>query len=205
MIVAGGASIATGLARCLPSFDAVSPGGHLLTTAAACAITAYATGSIPITAAVAAGGFFIDIDHAADYLLFDRQRDLHPRAFLDYYVAGRMRYAVLVLHSYELFAVLLAIAWWTKSSLLSGYLIGGLLHLGLDIVFNGRITPYSITAFYSFGYRFAHRFDAVALLGMVDRPQGAGFWRMFFEGAPPLAPLSSAARSPGSTVSEGLT
>ena len=183
----------------------MSPGGHFITTAAACAVTAYATGSVPITAAVAAGGFFIDVDHAADYVLFDRQRDLRPQAFLDYYVAGRMRYAVLVLHSYELFAVLLAIAWWTQAPLLSGYLIGALIHLGLDILFNGRITPYSITAFYSFGYRLAHRFDAVALLGMVEHPRVArGFWRMFFEGAPPLAPLSATAPGRGSTVPDSL-
>jgi hypothetical protein len=182
----------------------VSPGGHLVTTAAACAITAYVTGSVSITAAVAAGGFFIDVDHFVDYVLFDRQRDLRPRAFLDHYVAGRMRYAVLVLHSYELFALLLALAWWTQAPLLSGYLVGAVLHLGLDLAFNGRVTPYSITAFYSFGYRLAHRFDAAALLGMAEGPAAdRGFWRMFFEGAPPLAPLPST-RAVSASVPESL-
>ena len=95
----------------------MSPGGHLVTTAAACAATAYATGSAPLTAAVAAGGFLIDVDHAVDYVVFDGQRDLRPGAFLRHYVEGRVRYAVLVLHSYELFAVLGAIAWWTQAPL----------------------------------------------------------------------------------------
>lgn len=98
-----------------------------------------------------------------------------------------MRHTVLVLHSYELFALLAAIAWWTGAPLLSAYLVGALLHLALDIIFNGRITPYSIAAFYSFGYRLAHRFDAVALLGIAEpRAVGRGFWRAFFEGAAPL-------------------
>ena len=161
-------------------------------------MTAYATASVPITAAVAAGGFFIDVDHAVDYVLFDRQRDLRPRVFLDYYLAGRMRYTVLMLHSYELIAILLALAWWTASPLLAGYLIGALMHLALDIVFNGRITPYSIVAFYSFGYRFAYRFDAIALVGITaPRPVSGEFWRAFFEGAPPqkLPPVSGR-RSP---------
>jgi hypothetical protein len=175
----------------------MSPGGHLLTTAAACAITAYTTGSVPITAAVAAGGFFIDVDHAVDYVLFERQRDLRPGVFLNYYLSGRVRYAVLMLHSYELFALLSLVAWWGDLPLLSGYLVGGLMHLTLDILFNGRITPYSIVAFYSFAYRLFHRFDAVALLGLAgSRAPAHGFWQAFFEGARPLTPLPPSARAP---------
>ena len=160
----------------------MSPGGHLVTTLAACAATAFATGSAPLTAAVAAGGFFIDVDHAIDYLVFDGQRDSRPGPFLRYFVEGRARYAVLVLHSYELFAVLGAIAWWADLTLLSAYLVGALMHLALDIVFNGRITPYSIAAFYSFTYRLTHRFDARALLGIVESRPADGFWRAFFKG-----------------------
>lgn len=175
----------------------MSPGGHLVTTVAACAATAYATGSAPLTAAVAAGGFLIDLDHVIDYVVFEKQRDVRPGAFLRYYVEGRIRRAVLVLHSYEVFALLGAIAWWTQSTLLGGYLIGALMHLALDIVFNGRITPYSIAAFYSFGYRLAHRFDAPALLGVVERPVGGSFWAMFFCNGGALQPLPPGAAHRG--------
>ena len=169
----------------------MSPGGHLVTTAAACAATALTTGSAPLTAAVAAGGFFIDVDHAVDYVLFDGQRDLRPGAFLRHYVEGRAHHTVLALHSYELFAVLGAIASWTHAPLLSAYLVGALMHLALDIVFNGRIMPHSIAAFYSFSYRLAHRFEAVALLGIAEPHRtAAGFWRAFFEGARPLKRLT---------------
>ena len=167
----------------------MSPGGHLITTAAACVVTALATGSATLTTAVAAGGFFIDVDHAIDYVLFDRQRDLRPGAFLRYYVEGRVQRAVLVLHSYELFAALGALTWWTQSPLISAYLIGALMHLALDIIFNGRVTPYSITAFYSFGYRAAHRFDAARLLGLAPTRATRGFWVQFFRGAPSLERL----------------
>jgi len=167
----------------------MSPGGHLLTTAAATAAMGYATGSAPLAAAVATGGFLIDLDHAVDYVLFDRQRDLRPGAFLRYYVEGHVKRAVLVLHSYELMALLALIAWWTHAPWLSGYLVGALMHLALDIVFNGRITPFSIAAFYSFTYRAYHRFDAVALLGIAERPVDEGFWGMFFDNGHVVKPL----------------
>ena len=167
----------------------MSPGGHLVTTVAACAATMFTTGSAALTASVAAGAFLIDLDHVFDYVVVEKQRDLRPGAFLRYYVEGHLRRAVLPLHSYELFALLIAIAWWTEASLVAGYLVGALLHLGLDIIFNGRVTPYSIAAFYSFSYRLHHRFDAARLLGIAERPVDGGFWSMFFNNGRPIAPL----------------
>ena len=162
----------------------MSPGGHLVTTAAACAGTAALTGSIELTAAMAVGGFLIDVDHAIDYVLFEKQRDLRPGAFLRYYLDGRVKIAVLALHSYELFTLIGLAAWWTDSLGLWGYLMGALMHLALDITFNGEYTPRSISAFYCFGYRLAHGFRMVDLLGRMDGvvlPNG--FWATFFRGA----------------------
>lgn len=158
----------------------MSPGGHLLTTVAAGGAAAALTGSLELTAGLAAGGFLIDLDHALDYLLVEGQRDLRPRAFLRYYLEGRTRRAVLALHSWELFAVLAVLAWRFDWPLLTGYLAGALMHLALDLAFNGEHAPHSIVAFYSFGYRLAHRFDARVLLGPAPRPVAPGFWRPFF-------------------------
>jgi hypothetical protein len=164
----------------------MSPGGHLLTTLAACAVSLAAAREAPagealaLAAGVAAGGFLIDVDHAVDYVLFERQRDLRPGAFLRYYLGGQVRRTVLALHSYELLALLVAAAWWLEVPALTGYVLGALLHLGLDIAVNGEITPKSIAAFYSFSYRAAHGFDAGRLLGMQPRPVPAGFWAAFF-------------------------
>ncbi|MBI2217073.1 MAG: hypothetical protein HYU51_07235 [Candidatus Rokubacteria bacterium] len=162
----------------------MSPGGHLVTTTAACAAWAALTGSLEVTAAVAVGGFLIDVDHAIDYVAFERQRDLRPGTFLRYYIGGKVQRAVLVLHSYELFTMLGGLAWWTDSVLLWGYLWGALMHLALDLVFNGEYTPRSISAFYSFAYRAAHGFDMPTLLALPnDLEVPRGFWAGFFRGA----------------------
>jgi len=162
----------------------VSPGGHLVTTAGACIASAMLTGSAEVTLGIAVGGFLIDLDHFADYVVVERQRDLRPGAFLRYYVEGRTRRAVLVLHSYELFVLLCALAWWTDAPLLWGYLMGALMHLALDIAFNGELTPRSIVAFYSFGYRLAHGFRMATLFGEdAFDSTPAGFWGVFFQGS----------------------
>ena len=167
----------------------MSPGGHLLTTVAACAASVTLSRDLPLGDTVAlvgglfTGGFLIDVDHAVDYVFVERQRDLTPGAFLRYYTEGRLRRAVLALHSYELFAVLVAAALWLNWLPLTGYVVGALIHLALDLMFNGELTPYSIAAFYSFTYRAAHRFDAVALLGPSTLKPTTGFWSAFFVGA----------------------
>ena len=159
----------------------MSPGGHLVTTLAACAAASLSTESWPLVAGLAAGGFCIDVDHALDYVAVERQRDLRPGAFLRYYLEGRVRHTVLVLHSYVLFAVLIALAWTTGDPWLLGYVGGSLMHLALDLAFNGEFTPNSIALFYSFIYRAVHRFDAAQLLGTgPTRAVSHGFWRAFF-------------------------
>ncbi|HET7342477.1 MAG TPA: hypothetical protein VFL90_13530 [Methylomirabilota bacterium] len=166
----------------------MSPGGHLVTTLAVCAAAAAATESAPLVLGLAAGGFCIDVDHAVDYVVVERQRDLRPGAFLRYYLEGRVRRTVLALHSWELFTVLVALAWSTANPWLLGYVGGGLMHLALDLAFNGEYTPHSIVLFYSFAYRAYHRFDAGRLLGGdTARSVARDFWRAFF-GAAEAAP-----------------
>ena len=54
----------------------------------------------------------------------------------------------------------------------------------LDIVFNGEFLPDRVFAFYSFGYRAAHRFRSAALHGQRPRARAPeNFWRAFFTGA----------------------
>ncbi len=144
----------------------MSPGGHLVTTAVAAGVGLAATGSVPFAAGIVVGGFFIDVDHAVDYVIVERRRELTPAAFLRYYTEGRARRAVLALHSYELFLALAVLAWWLDSAWLAGYLAGGV---------------------YSFGFRLAHGFDAETLFGSEPRIVPVGFWRSFFSGASPRA------------------
>jgi hypothetical protein len=166
----------------------VSPGGHLITTAVACTAVYDGTGSAALTAGLFAGGVLIDVDHAFDYVVFDRQRDLRPGVFLRYYLEGRVRRAVLFLHSYELLPLVAAGAWLTNWLWLWGLLLGMALHLPLDIHFNGRFQPGGMVRFYSFCYRWRAGFRADRL---CDRSRLAplsrdGFWLVFFRGSRPL-------------------
>ncbi len=181
----------------------MSPGGHLLTTVAACAASLVLTRGMPaadsiaLAAGIATGGFLIDVDHAIDYVVFDGQRDLRPGAFLRYYLDGRAKRIVLLLHSFELFALLGVVAWWLDALPLWGYLMGALMHLSLDIVFNAEFMSRSPALVYSFVYRLAHRFDARAFGKSPDLfVAPAGFWPAFFAGARPVSEASGAAAAP---------
>jgi hypothetical protein len=179
----------------------MSPGGHLVTTAATCAVVYAGTGSTALTAGLAAGGFLIDVDHVVDYVLFEGQRDLHSGSFLRYYVNGRARRLVLVLHSYELLAGLATIAWISGIEWLWGWVLGMLLHLPLDVVFNGKFASGGLVHFYSFivraraGFRADHFTDRAR----TPVPDGA-FLRAFFNGGqlaeePPRGRAAAAPRA----------
>jgi hypothetical protein len=185
----------------------MSPGGHLVTTVAACAASLVMTRDVPagdaiaLVAGIAAGGFLIDVDHAIDYVLFDGQRDLRPGVFLRHYLDGRAKRIVLALHSFELFALLGVMAVWLDALPLWGYLMGALMHLSLDIVFNAEFLSRSPILVYSFVYRWAHGFDARAFQRSPDEfVTPAGFWPAFFAGAravdEPGRELSTADASP---------
>src|SRR6266446_7424416 len=162
----------------------MSPGGHLVTTAAACAAVYAGTGSVELVAGLAAGGFLIDVDHVVDYVLFERQRDLRPASFLRYYLSGRVQRVVLVLHSYELLVLLAALAWVTRVDWLWGWVFGMLLHLPLDIIFNGKFASGGLVPFYSFIVRARAGFRADRFVDRRPRPIAAeGLWAAFFTGA----------------------
>jgi len=161
----------------------MSPGGHLATTALACGVAYGVTGSPLLTAGMAAGGFFIDVDHAVDYVVFDGRRDLRPGVFLRYYLEGRVRRAVLVLHSWELLAALGALAVWLAAPLLRGLAIGMAMHLALDVIFNGRFATSSMLPFYSFAWRWRRGFEVGRLGGRKPLARlREGFWIAFFRG-----------------------
>ena len=162
----------------------MSPGGHLVTTAVACAGIYAGTGDPALTAGLAAGGFLIDVDHIVDYVLFERQRDLRPASFLRYYLEGKAERVVLLLHSYELLVLLAGIAWVTQVAWLWGWVFGMLLHLPLDIIFNGKFASSGLFHFYSFTVRARAGFRAARFTDRPVRPAtDAGFWTAFFKGA----------------------
>ena len=184
----------------------MSPGGHAVTTAAVCGAAWWLTRSLPgseafgLVGGLGAGGFFIDVDHAVDYLVFEpHPRELTVGAFLRHYLEARVKRAVLVLHSYELFVLLGLLAFWLDALSLWGYLFGALMHLGLDIARNGECRPRSIAAFYSFGYRLVHRFDADRMLGpAIELRAPRNVWAAVLRGAHP--PVGEALQEPTSST-----
>jgi len=180
----------------------VSPGGHLVTTAVLCGAVHALTGSTALTAGVALGGFLIDVDHAIDYVALESRRDLRPGAFLRHYADQRHRRVLLALHSYELLAVLVALAWLSNAELVWGYVLGMSLHLPLDIVFNGRLLDRNLVPFYSFAHRARAAFRSDALLGVTGpRPEPGGFWRRFFsEFFPSARPATTATSRPAHPI-----
>lgn len=173
----------------------MSPGGHLITTAIASASVYACTGSVPLVAGMIAGGFLIDVDHVLDYVVVERQRDLRPASFLRYYSEQRMRHVALVLHSYELIAALIALAWITNWVPLWGYVLGVALHLPLDIYFNGRVLGKNLVPFYSLAYRWRLGFRAGPLLGLAIQRSAGSFWRNFFAEFFPRDPVTTPARA----------
>jgi len=178
----------------------VSPGGHLVTTAVACAGAYAATDSVALTVGLAAGGFLIDVDHVVDYVLFERQRDLRPASFLRYYLGGRVRRAVLVLHSYELLVLLAGVAWLTGVESLWGWVFGMLLHLPLDIAFNGKFASGGLVSFYSFIVRARAGFRVQHFADRPVRPVTDGFWTAFFRGAQLAGQPTARASRPGTVA-----
>lgn len=124
------------------------------------------------------------MDHVIDYVLFERQRDLRPGSFLRYYLNGKAQRVVLVLHSYELLALLAAVAWHTNVDWLWGWVFGMLLHLPLDIVFNGKFASRGLVHFYSFIVRARAGFRAGRFVDRRPRLIAADdFWPAFFRGS----------------------
>ena len=175
----------------------MSPGGHLVTTVLACGAVYGVTGSAPLTAGLAAGGFFIDVDHVLDYVLFERRFRFSPRAFLRHYLEGRTRRLVLILHSWELMGLLALAALMTSSVWLWGYVLGMALHLPLDVKFNGRLTNQSLVPFYSFVYRWRRGFLREQMIEQKPLARlHEGFWVIFFRGARLRSPQVHAVHQP---------
>lgn len=153
----------------------MKPGGHLATAVALSGAGYLVTGSPELAGGCFAGGFLIDLDHYSDYLIFEGQwRRPGPREFLRYNFTYRFQRAVLPLHSMELLGILaLLIPAWPHPALL-GYLIGALLHIGLDILINGEHILRRPVLFYWFAYRAAQGFSAERLIARLSIPPDAG-------------------------------
>jgi hypothetical protein len=144
------------------------PGGHLATSIALSGVAYATTGSPEVAAGCIAGGFFIDVDHYLDYLLFEKQwRRPGPLSFLRYYFTLSPRRVVLPLHSAEVMTALFGWLLFHPSPVLVGYWFGAAMHLIFDILVNGDHVIKRPLLFYIFSYRAMHGFATSELIERV--------------------------------------
>jgi hypothetical protein len=160
--------------------DRMMPGGHLATSVALSGVMYATTGSAAAAVGSFFGGFLIDADHYFDYLVVERQwRKWTPPAFLRFYFDSRFARVVLPLHSWELLFLIIVVSAATGVPWLVGYLAGALMHLIFDVLINGDQSIREPVLFYSFFYRWSHRFMASSLLRppeVSDASLQAQFW-----------------------------
>ena len=140
----------------------MKPSVHVATSVLlATALYAY-SGSVPVAASCLVSGVLIDLDHVLDFHIFSGER-LSIANFFSWCNDGRWQKISLIFHSYELFGILCAVAYYLDNALLRGMLWGAGLHLLIDQIANTReyrLSPW----FYFLGYRIAVGFRRERLL-----------------------------------------
>ncbi len=129
---------------------------HIVTSSVLAAVLYAHSHSLPESAACLAGGVLIDLDHIPDFFLFSGER-FSIRRFFSWYHEGDWPKLTILFHSYELYALLFAAAWYLDSAILHGLVWGTGLHLLLDQIYNVRkcsLSPW----IYLLSYRIAAGF-----------------------------------------------
>jgi hypothetical protein len=121
----------------------------------ATALYAYSR-SVPEAASCLVIGVLIDLDHVVDFHLFSGEQ-FSLANFFSWCTESRWQRITLIFHSYELFGILCAVAYYLDNAVLRGIVWGAGLHVLLDQLANPRtfrLSPW----FYFLGYRIAMGF-----------------------------------------------
>ncbi len=129
---------------------------HIVTSSVLAAALYAHSHSLPESAMCLAGGVLIDLDHILDFYLFSGER-FSVRRFFSWCHSAHWPKLTIFFHSYELYALLFAAAWYLDSAILRGLVWGTGLHLLLDQLDNVR--KYRLSPWiYLLGYRIAVKF-----------------------------------------------
>lgn len=150
----------------------MKPKHHFLSSLAVGGVLYWATHSRAAVAGVMLGGFAIDADHIIDQLWSVRchapfrRRPIdyqHPLTWFAKYLRPRKLLRLsLILHSYELLAVLAVAALNLRTPFLIGLLSGHILHLSLDL--KRHHCEFRSPLFYSLAFRLTHGFRREQLI-----------------------------------------
>lgn len=138
---------------------------HLLASSAAGGAAWALSGSAGMAAACLAGGVLLDLDHLPDYLL-DTEEPPTLRGFFAWCYELKWRKVYLLLHSYELLALLAAACFFSPGPALRGFALGMALHLAMDQLGNTALDR----RFYFLVFRYRAGF--VRELLAAPRPGG---------------------------------
>jgi len=126
-------------------------------------LTFFITGSITFSLVAAVASILIDLDHVSDYLL-ETRRWSKPFGVFSYYREGQFNKIFLLLHSWELAAILCLGGLYFEQALVVALGTGFSFHIAMDTlcwcILRSRITP----LIYFFGFRCYHRFSADRIL-----------------------------------------
>lgn len=126
-------------------------------------ITYAATFSSTFALIAAAASILIDMDHVSDYLL-ETRRWFKPLGVFAFYREGQFSRIFLLLHSWELVAILLITGYQLEQAWVMALGTGFAFHIAMDTlcwcVLRSRVTP----LLYFFGYRLSRRFSADRIL-----------------------------------------
>jgi len=118
----------------------MKPSQHLAGSTVAAGALYAATGSPTAAASCLLSGVFIDLDHLVDFFLLAGER-FSPRAFSEWCRRSAQAKFLLLLHSYELFALLVGWASLGADPVVWGAAAGVGVHLVMDQVGNRGIVP----------------------------------------------------------------
>jgi len=141
---------------------------HLIASGVVSAGIFASTGSLKIAAASFVTGVFMDLDHVIDYWC-EYPFSLNVRRFFEVYDRVSLEKTRLFLHSAELLVAAAAAAYFTRSGLIAGLVLGVSQHLALDQFFN-EVYP----AGYFFVYRLSTGFKAQKIFRNTRRGNSDG-------------------------------
>lgn len=104
---------------------------HLYTSTLLGGVLYAVTRSWQIAVSSILSGIFIDIDHILDFLLFSGEK-FSVKSMFSWCHEGRWRKVTLLLHSYEIYFILIIVTYYFPSEILMGILFGTGLHMILD-------------------------------------------------------------------------
>ena len=127
------------------------PREHVVVSASVGAVTYAVTGSPVVASASFLSGILIDLDHVVDFIFLSGEK-LTVKNFFSWCLEARWQRICLVLHSYEIYALLVAVYFYSGGEIFKGILIGMGTHLLQDQIGNIFFSSndYQVSKFFYF-------------------------------------------------------